>query len=327
MNPYDDAGEPSMEFEAKTLEDAVRKASAHYGVDKDRLEVTVLENTRRIFNIMGGSKVKIKVRLKGQSQQSATPASGTGGRIEEAEPEDLRNLPEEDEPEELGPSQDLHSQAYRFPEDDLPRRSERRPYRDPQEERPHRPLPVEAEAGPWVPATPPGKAVEVLQTIARNIDPQAQIRWREAEETTELEIITDRGGLFIGKNGETLAALQFVINKILMQAAGGELQKKVLIDTQGYRERRRNSLIGLALKTKRKVVRAGRECFLDVTNSYERWIIHNYLLNDAEVGTRSEGEGNERRLVTYPKHPGEGGAQPDSSGEDSEEQQGKDEVC
>src|SRR3989339_351155 len=133
MNPYDDAGEPSMEFEAKTLEDAVRKASAHYGVDKDRLEVTVLENTRRIFNIMGGSKVKIKVRLKGQSQQSATPASGTGGRIEEAEPEDLRNLPEEDEPEELGPSQDLHSQAYRFPEDDLPRRSERRPYRDPQE--------------------------------------------------------------------------------------------------------------------------------------------------------------------------------------------------
>jgi spoIIIJ-associated protein len=114
-----------------------------------------------------------------------------------------------------------------------------------------------------------------------------------------LEIRGQDLGFLIGRYGSCLDALQ-----LLTAAAanrGVRTGARVVVDAEGYRERRRASLERLALSTAAKVKRTGREIEIPNLQAHERRVIHMVLRDDPNVETHSEGEGRHRRLVVSPR--------------------------
>ena len=113
------------------------------------------------------------------------------------------------------------------------------------------------------------------------------------------EIDGPDAGLLIGRRGETLQALQFIVRMVTNRQLGRKAH--VLIDIEDYRERRVQMLRRLARRTAGRVGSSGREYTLEPMSPAERRIIHMSLAGHDEVRTESEGEGNQRRVVIFPK--------------------------
>ena len=113
------------------------------------------------------------------------------------------------------------------------------------------------------------------------------------------EIDGPDAGLLIGRRGETLQALQFIVRMVTNRQLGRKAH--VVIDIEDYRERRVQMLRRLARRTAGRVGSSGREYTLEPMSPAERRIIHMSLAGHDEVRTESEGEGNQRRVVIFPK--------------------------
>ena len=123
---------------------------------------------------------------------------------------------------------------------------------------------------------------------------------REDDEgTMTFEIDGPDAGLLIGRRGETLQALQFIVRMVTNRQLGRKAH--VLIDIEDYRERRVQMLRRLARRTAGRVGSSGREYSLEPMSPAERRIVHMSLAGHDEVRTESEGEGNQRRVVIFPK--------------------------
>jgi len=121
----------------------------------------------------------------------------------------------------------------------------------------------------------------------------------EAAETVDINLTGDDMGLLIGKRGQTLDSLQYIVRLVINKEFGGYL--KVKLDTENYRERRKETLESLAKNIAYKVKRTRRSVTLEPMNPYERRIIHSSLQDDKYVSTRSEGEEPYRHVVVYLK--------------------------
>jgi len=113
------------------------------------------------------------------------------------------------------------------------------------------------------------------------------------------EIDGPDAGLLIGRRGETLQALQFIVRMVTNRQLGRKAH--VVIDIEDYRERRVQMLRRLARRTAGRVGSSGREYALEPMSPAERRIVHMSLAGHDEVRTESEGEGNQRRVVIFPK--------------------------
>jgi len=145
------------------------------------------------------------------------------------------------------------------------------------------------------------RAVEALSEIFRcmNVPAEAQVG-SEDEETVEVEIESPEDlGILIGKHGQTLFALQQLVN--LMANRGQPVWKRIILDAQGYRRRREKTLEDLALSNAQKVKELGKAVVLDALLAYERRIIHITLKDDPSVTTRSIGEEPNRKVVIEPQ--------------------------
>ncbi len=110
---------------------------------------------------------------------------------------------------------------------------------------------------------------------------------------------SDSLGVIIGRRGETLDALQYLASLVANENGGGYY--RVVIDIGNYRERRENTLEGLAKRTAGQVLRTGRSRSLEPMNPYERRIIHTAVQNIEGVNSTSIGEGANRRVVIVPE--------------------------
>lgn len=126
-----------------------------------------------------------------------------------------------------------------------------------------------------------------------------EVSVNEEEETVNINLIGDDIGLLIGKRGQTLDSLQYLIRLVVNKEFGGYL--KVKLDTENYRERRKETLESLAKNIAYKVKRTRKSVSLEPMNPYERRIIHSTLQNDKFVSTRSEGEEPFRHVVVFLK--------------------------
>ena len=126
-----------------------------------------------------------------------------------------------------------------------------------------------------------------------------EVSVNEEEETVNINVIGDDMGLLIGKRGQTLDSLQYLIRLVVNKEFGGYL--KVKLDTENYRERRKETLESLAKNIAYKVKRTRKSVSLEPMNPYERRIIHSTLQNDKFVSTRSEGEEPFRHVVVFLK--------------------------
>lgn len=116
--------------------------------------------------------------------------------------------------------------------------------------------------------------------------------------TIFIDILGSDLGMLIGRRGEHLSHIQYLVN--LMVNRKLDTWSRVILDVEGYRSRREESLIGLAERVARQVGRSGRPVTLEPMPPNERRVIHLTLRSHPDVGTESSGEGNERRITILP---------------------------
>lgn len=120
-------------------------------------------------------------------------------------------------------------------------------------------------------------------------------KYNDALHSLDVELSGDEMGVLIGKRGQTLDSLQYLISLVVNKGTTEYIRVKV--DTENYRQRRKETLENLAKNISYKVKRTKRPVALEPMNPYERRIIHSALQNDRYVTTYSEGEEPYRRVV------------------------------
>jgi spoIIIJ-associated protein len=142
-------------------------------------------------------------------------------------------------------------------------------------------------------------AEKTLKDILALIPAQASVTSDQSDGKINLHIEGDRSGLLIGRKGKTLDALQFIVNKIVNKAMDKKLN--IVLDSENYRKRRRDSLTQLALKMGDKAKRIKKPVTTNPLNPHDRRIVHLALKEDEHVDTKSRGEGLLKKVVIIPK--------------------------
>ena len=134
---------------------------------------------------------------------------------------------------------------------------------------------------------------------AMNINVEIHTTYNDSLKNLDVDLSGDEMGVLIGKRGQTLDSLQYLISLVVNKGTGEYIRVKV--DTENYRQRRKETLENLAKNISYKVKRTRRPVSLEPMNPYERRIIHSALQNDKYVTTHSEGDEPFRRVVVTPK--------------------------
>ena len=130
---------------------------------------------------------------------------------------------------------------------------------------------------------------------AMNMVVVVDVKYDEENKNIDIELSGDEMGVLIGKRGQTLDSLQYLVSLVVNKDS--EEYIRVKVDTEDYRKRRKETLENLAKNIAYKVKRTKRSVSLEPMNPYERRIIHSALQNDKYVTTHSEGEEPFRRVV------------------------------
>jgi spoIIIJ-associated protein len=269
----------TVEVTGKSVEAAISAAEEQFGAQRDELEIQVLsQGSRGVFGL-GGEPARISVRRPGVPTPEVAPA----------QPEPVRDYTQpKAEPEPKRP------RAQRVAEPELKAASvttaERvaEPVRDS----------VRDEAAPSFDELSVA-ARDVLAEMLSHMGFDVEVSVRSREEPIVLDVTGENLGVLIGRRGDSLAALQFMINVILSKRF--RKWPRVVIDVQGYRARREQSLQSLGVRVADRVRRNRRPFTLEAMPANDRRIIHLSLRDRTDVETYSVGEGAARRVVIAPK--------------------------
>jgi spoIIIJ-associated protein len=143
-------------------------------------------------------------------------------------------------------------------------------------------------------------AADFLEEVVAAMHMSAGIEIDEEEDGTfRLELVGEDAGNLIGRYGDTLNSLQYLVTLVTQKRTGEHV--RILLDAEGYRDRREAALVEQARSFAAEVIRTGQEIELDPLGSFERRIIHNALMDHPDVETYSEGEEPERYVVIGPR--------------------------
>ena len=284
-----------VEAEGRTVNEATEKALEELGLTRAGVDVEVLTEGRP--RLLGFRGEPARVRVTPKPAPVAPPVSPRRTEIVDEEAEDEEDE-EYDEDEEEGDEEEYEDED----EDEEYEEEEELP---PELQRPVRVPVVEVEHVPADPADV-AVAVEVLETLIRMVGLDAAVTPREPETAGDgigmiqsvLDIDGEDLGLLIGRRGQTLASLQYLLNLICAKKIG----KRVAfgVDVDGYRRRREESLVSLAHRTASRVRSTGRSVTLEPMPPSERRIIHLALADNPDIVTVSIGEGEERKVAVTP---------------------------
>jgi spoIIIJ-associated protein len=148
----------------------------------------------------------------------------------------------------------------------------------------------------------PAQPKEILEQLLTHLGFPATIEEHHHEDGLFLDVKTDESGRLIGRQGQTLADLQYLLNRLLFQQ--DPKAPKVTVDVGGYRAQARDALIKKAKEAAEKVRRWGDVVELEPMNAFDRRVVHNALRDDPGVETHSvEVEGtNMKAILLRPKH-------------------------
>ena len=142
-------------------------------------------------------------------------------------------------------------------------------------------------------------ARNVLARIVELMGMSANVEGRVVDEQIWLTVSGEDVGQLIGKKGQTLDALQSLVGRIASREVGRGLA--LTVDAESYRERRAASLRQMAERLKDQVLESGHTVALNPMSARDRRVIHLTLRDEAGVSTRSEGQGDERRILIVPE--------------------------
>lgn len=253
----------TVETEGDSIDAAIDSALETLGVTRNRVSVEILNDASRGFLGLGGRKARVRVRVR--------PS------IEEIEP---REDTERGFPEAGGLDADTDVDSGHPDTDDGDSDDVAHSVR----------IPIDAEIVE--------RARDVLQTIVDFVDVGATVRASEDGDHISLEIDGDSSGLLIGRKGQMLDALEYMVTRIL--ARDEHRTVHVVVDSQGYRSRRQESLEELAQRMADEARRRRRAVTLNPMSPRDRRIVHLALQRESGLTTRSSGQGHFRKLVIIP---------------------------
>ena len=141
----------------------------------------------------------------------------------------------------------------------------------------------------------------ILKEMLSRMGIDAEVESSYIDGSTHLNIVTDSPALLIGKHGQTLDAIERLLNCIVNKAS--LVKRRVFVNTEGYRERREERLMEMAHQVAEKVRYTDRDVVLAPMSARDRRIIHVALKEDEVVSTYSQGEGEMRRIVVTTQQP------------------------
>ena len=148
-------------------------------------------------------------------------------------------------------------------------------------------------------AAEPRKVVqEMIERVVEALGLDATVEVADDGETCTATVHGDDLGLFIGRHGQTIDAVQHLAQRVA--GARAEHGRRIVVDAEGYRDRREAILHRQADRAADDALRSGRPVALDAMNASERRIVHEYLRDHGEVQTYSEGDEPDRHLVVAP---------------------------
>jgi spoIIIJ-associated protein len=141
---------------------------------------------------------------------------------------------------------------------------------------------------------------EVVERILDAISVRAHVEFRDEDETVVATLTGRELGLVIGKHGQTIDAIQYLVNAIVWREHGDE-RRPIVVDAAGYRARRQASLDALAVRHAEQAVSSGTPVDLEPMTAVERKVVHERLKEFPGVSTRSEGTEPNRYVVIVPE--------------------------
>lgn len=248
-----------IEKTGKTIKEAIQAAVAELGVPESELEVAVLETpSKRLFGLFGETPAKIRATVK----ESEPPAE-----VEEPIEEPAR-VEETSKPEP--------------------------PAIEPVLE----PSPVEESSEPSAEDKAVDAAQSFLQEVFAAMGLEVSIEVEELEDGFKLNLSGKGLGVLIGRRGQALDALQYLVNLVVNR----KHEEKIYftLDVEDYRRRREEALIKLAKGVAERAIKTRREVRLEPMSRHERKIIHTVLQNNERVETHSSGEEPYRYVIVTP---------------------------
>lgn len=142
-------------------------------------------------------------------------------------------------------------------------------------------------------------AKDFLTKVLSCMEIKVHMETQDRQDYLKISMSGENLGILIGRRGETLDALQYLTNLIVSRKM--EERIRIILDVEGYRQRRENTLINLAKRLSERVKKSGNKITLEPMNPHERRVIHTALQNEGKIYTFSEGEDPNRKVVIAPK--------------------------
>ena len=279
-----------------TVEDAVKRALLQLHVSLDEIDVDVLSAGSRGVLGLGREDARVRVRLRSQpyseEAEDEEPEAELPEAAEEPQVEPVVDEPMADEPVDNEPAADEPADDEAAPPDAAP------------------PAPAVAE-----PAAPAGRrprgellesgedleheAEDLLESLLERMGIMADFDLVSEDPLSYNIVGDDDFGRLIGRQGETLRAFGYLVNLMLGRRLGRPC--RVIVDVNGYRQRREDQLAELATTLADEVRSTQEPITLDAMPPNERRLVHVALADDEDVRTYSIGEGDERRVVISPR--------------------------
>jgi spoIIIJ-associated protein len=259
------------EFYAATVDEAVKRAAGDLGLSVEELSYRVLDEGNSGFLGIGARDARILVEVAHQPEPY-------GEREDDPAQSASADPVEAPDPVETEPSE---------PADDRGSSKLSEVYGD------------SADADqPEAPEDLVDEIRELVASVLEAMDFEARIEVYDAGGFIAVDVAPDNTALFIGQKGETIDALQYLVNVAAFKDR--PFFKRIVLDAEGYRQRRMEALQGMAHRTARRAIRERRTVELPPMNSSERRVVHLYLSDNPRVTTESEGSGDNRRVKVSP---------------------------
>ena len=253
-----------IQVSAKTVEDAVLEAAMKLATTRDHLEYEVIEKGSAGFLGFGAKNAVIKARALSDEEieKSEKTAAAPSVEVKEEVKKEIKKEVVKSEPVKVEKTEKVEE-----------------------------PVKKAVVSGKEI------SAEDFLKDVFKAMDMVVDIKVTEnkEEKTMDIELSGEEMGVLIGKRGQTLDSLQYLVSLVVNKYS--EEYIRVKIDTENYRERRKETLENLARNIAYKVKRTRKTVSLEPMNPYERRVIHSALQNDRYVTTHSEGEEPYRRVV------------------------------
>jgi len=253
-----------FEFQGKNVEKAIERASDELNISADKIKYEVLTyGSTGIFGLVGIKKAKIKVFVD-EKNKSQRPSQP--------------------------PVKSAPSKTSKTAKTTIDEFLERLPDSD------------EAKAEKETNEEIIDYGIKALQKILDGISDGATIKTKNSKEKLFFAVTGGDSGVLIGKRGQTLEAIQYLLEKMINKRTTKKL--RVMVDVEGYLEKRKNNLKQLASRMAEKAKKIRKPVTIGQMNAHDRRIVHIHLKDESGIRTQSIGDGYYRKLMIFPKKRG-----------------------